>query len=264
MRDNVSYLEEIVAAYNLEGFKDVFWNLGQVVAWVETRSPFPVDALSDSTQDLARRDHSMRACVPHYAAEFADRSADQNGLARVKSPFQSIDDVRRAVLRSFQSGELAASGQWRDSSLREPIPSLDWADLTIEDSFKGEMIVRHRDGSLTPWKDIRVKGAEVVSAFAVPSAQLPASAPSAQALVSYRSGLPGKPTSKHLYLQKLSERIKAGQLAPTLKDEATFLKGWLKQTHPSAPPGGMSAIKNAIRDAYNQGKGQAPNIKISG
>ena len=45
MRDAVSYLEEIVAANNLEGFKDVFWNLGQVVAWVETRSPFPYRTL---------------------------------------------------------------------------------------------------------------------------------------------------------------------------------------------------------------------------
>src|SRR6516165_8428873 len=103
MADASSYLEELVATHHLEGFKDVFWNLGQVVAWVETRSPFPVDALSDSTKDLARRDHSMPPGLPHYAAEFADRSADENGLARIKPPFQSADDVRRAVLRSFQS-----------------------------------------------------------------------------------------------------------------------------------------------------------------
>jgi hypothetical protein len=83
MTDAISYLEEVVSAHNLEGFKDVFWNLGQIVAWVETRSPFPVDALSDSTKELARRDHSMPAGIPHYAAEFADRSADENGLARI-------------------------------------------------------------------------------------------------------------------------------------------------------------------------------------
>jgi hypothetical protein len=255
MRDDVSYLEEIVAANNLEGFKDVFWNLGQVVAWVETRSPFPVDALSDSTQDLARRDHSMPAGLPHYAAEFADRSAEQNGLARVKSPFQSIDDVRRVVLRSFQSGELAASGQRRGSFEREPIPSLEWADLTIEDSSEGEMIVKHRERSLAAWNDVRVKGAEVVSAFAVPLEQRPAS---------YRSGLAGKPSSKHLYLRKLSERIEAGELAPSLEEEAKFLKRWLELAHPSAPPSGISAIRNAIRALYNQGRHQAPNIKISG
>ena len=256
MRDDVSRLEEIVAANNLEGFKDVFWNLGQVVAWVQTRSPFPVDALSDSTQDLARRDHSWPPGFPHFAAQFADRSADQNGLARVKSPVQSIDDACRAVLRSLQSGGLAASGQRRGSFERVPIPSLEWADLTIEDSFRGEVIVRHREGYPAAWwGDIRIRGADVVSAFAVPSAQPPAS---------YRSGLVGKPTSKHLYLQKLSARIEAGELAPSLEEEAKFLKGWLEQEHPSAPSSGISAIRNAIRASYNEGRRQAPNIKISG
>jgi hypothetical protein len=80
------------------------------------------------------------------------------------------------VLRSFQSGELAASGRRRGSLFeREPIPSLEWADLTIENSSEGEMIVRHREGSLAAWNDVRVKGAEVVSAFPVPSTQPPAS-----------------------------------------------------------------------------------------
>src|SRR4029077_17633547 len=139
---------EVVSANKLEGFKDVFWNLGQIVAWVETRSPFPVDALSDSTKDLARRDHSMPAGLPHYAAEVTDRSADENGLARIKSPFQSTEDVRRAVWRSFQSGLLTASGQRRGLCDREPITSLEWADLTIADSFAGEMTVMHRDGAV--------------------------------------------------------------------------------------------------------------------
>jgi hypothetical protein len=169
--DTVSYLEEVVSANNLEGFKDVFWNLGQIVAWVETRSPFPVDALSDSTKDLARRDHSMPPGLPHHAAEFADRCADENGMARIKPPFQSRDDVRRAVLRSFQSGLLTASGQRRGSFDRELITPLEWADLTMDDSLAGEMTVRHREGWAEAWNDVRVKGDDVVSAFPMPTAR---------------------------------------------------------------------------------------------
>jgi hypothetical protein len=171
MTDAISNLEEVVTANNLEGFKDVFWNLGQIVAWVETRSPFPVDALSDSTKDLARRDHSMPAGLPHFAAELADRSADENGLARIKSLFRSVDDVRRAVLRSFQSGLLTASGQRRGSFDREPITPLEWADLTMDDSLAGEMTVRHRDGFVEAWTDVRVKGDDVISAFPMPAAR---------------------------------------------------------------------------------------------
>ena len=171
MTDANSYLEEVITANSLEGFKDVFWNLGQIVAWVETRSPFPVDALSNSTSALARRNHSMPPGLPHYAAEFADRCADESGLARKKSPFQSVDDVRRAVLRSFQSGLLTASGQRRGSSDREPITPLEWADLTMDDSLAGEMTVRHRDGAVEAWTDVRVKGDDVISAFPMPAAQ---------------------------------------------------------------------------------------------
>jgi len=170
MTDAISYLEEVVSANNLEGFKDVFWNLGQIVAWVETRSPFPVDALSDSTKELARRDHSMPQGIPHFAAEWADRCADENGLARIKLPFQSADDVRRVVLRGFQSGLLAASGQRRGSFDREPITPLEWADLTMDDSLAGEMTVRHRDGFVQAWTDVRVKSDEVLSAFPMPAA----------------------------------------------------------------------------------------------
>jgi hypothetical protein len=166
-----SYFDELVSAHDLEGCRDVFWNLGQVIAWVETRSLFPVDALSDSTKDLARRDHSMPAGLPHFAAELADRSADENGLARIKSPFQSVDGVRRAVLRRFQSGLLTASGQRRGSFDREPITPLEWADLTMDDNLAGEMTVRHRDGFVEAWSDVRVKGDDVISAFPMPAAQ---------------------------------------------------------------------------------------------
>jgi hypothetical protein len=171
MTDAVSHLEGVVSSHNLEGFKDVFWNLGQIVAWVETRSPFPVDALSDSTRELARRDHSMPPGLPHFAAEFADRCADENGLGKIKSPFQSTDEVRRAVLRSFQSNLLTASGQPRGSFDREPINSLEWADLTIDDSLAGEMTVRHREGYVAAWTDVRVKGEDVISAFPMPAAR---------------------------------------------------------------------------------------------
>lgn len=170
MTDAISLFDELVSAHGLEGCRDVFWNLGQVIAWVETRSPFPVDALSDSTPELARRDHSMLAGLPHFASEMADRSADENGLTKIKSPFQSIDEVRRVVLRSFQSGALAASGERRGSIGRETIPPLEWADLTIADSLSGEMIVHHREGVVPAWTDVRVKGSEVMAAFPMPAA----------------------------------------------------------------------------------------------
>ena len=166
MTDAIASLDELVSANRLEGFNDVFWNLGQIIAWVETRSPFPVDALSDSTRYLARREHSMPAGLPHFATEFAERRSEASGLARGPSPYPSIDDVRRAVLRSLQAG-LPSSGQRRGSFDREPIPRLEWADLTIDDSMAGEMTVRHRHGAAAAWTDVRVLKHDVLSAFPV-------------------------------------------------------------------------------------------------
>ena len=42
-----------------------------------------------------------------------------------------------------------------------------------------------------------------------------------------QSGLPGRPTSKHLVLEKLNERIKANEIEATLDSEATWLRDWL-------------------------------------
>jgi hypothetical protein len=66
-----------------------------------------------------------------------------------------------------------------------------------------------------------------------------------------QSGLPGRPTSKHLVLEKLNERIKANEIEATLDSEATWLRDWLGTKHSQAPQSGQSAIKNAIRETYN-------------
>lgn len=165
-------LQEVVAAHKLDGFEDVFWNVGQVVAWVQTRSPFPVDALSDSTRELAERDHSMPSGLPHFAADVADECADEAGLPRTARPFNSIDEVRRAVVRSFQAGAMTASGQRELWLIREPIPTLEWADLTMDDSVNGEMIVRHREGHAAAWLNVRVHREEVMRAFPPVSANV--------------------------------------------------------------------------------------------
>jgi hypothetical protein len=69
-----------------------------------------------------------------------------------------------------------------------------------------------------------------------------------------KSGLPGRPTSKSLYLVKLNERAETGEVADTLKAEAEFLFQWLKTTYPTHPLSGTSAIRNMIREDYNRSK----------
>jgi hypothetical protein len=66
------------------------------------------------------------------------------------------------------------------------------------------------------------------------------------------SGLPGRPSSKHLYRAEAERRIAQGDYPDTLAAFVRQLVDWLKQAHPKAAPGGESAIENAIRDIWQK------------
>lgn len=69
-----------------------------------------------------------------------------------------------------------------------------------------------------------------------------------------RSGVAGRPTSIHLVRIEFKCRVKRGELASTLGEEAEILSEWLANTHPLKPPATAKTIKNNIRDAYREAK----------
>jgi hypothetical protein len=158
-------LNEIVECHGLEGFNDPIWNLGQIVAWIWTRSPFPVDALSSETECLASRNHSMQPGIPHLALEFAQRCANENGLEQIRPQFADLDQVCLTLLRSFKAGKLSASGRHIESNGRKTIDVLDWADLVIGEGLTGELIVRHRGTGHAAWNDVIVERDLVLKVF---------------------------------------------------------------------------------------------------
>src|SRR5258708_2605745 len=105
-------LSEVVTRHGLDGFEDAFWNLGQVLAWIETRSPFAVDMLSD-TDALSKRSHSMPPTMPHHAADWAAHCAEQYGYPQFASPYSDAQQIYLAALRHFQSGQFLS---WRQES----------------------------------------------------------------------------------------------------------------------------------------------------
>ena len=71
---------------------------------------------------------------------------------------------------------------------------------------------------------------------------------------SYSTGLPGRPSSKHLIEGEFSRRRDHGEIAGTLAAEAEHLESWLAVTHREAPGASAKAIKNMIRTLYNEVK----------
>ena len=64
------------------------------------------------------------------------------------------------------------------------------------------------------------------------------------------SGMPGRPSPKHLYIEEMKRRAGCGLLCDTLAQEARDLRNWLKQKHPSLNPGTIKTIENAARGDY--------------
>jgi hypothetical protein len=67
----------------------------------------------------------------------------------------------------------------------------------------------------------------------------------------YKTGAPGRPTSKHLVEQEAKRRLDAGEIPKTLAEFSRQLAEWHRTTHPSAPQMVAHTIENSIRGMWN-------------
>ena len=70
------------------------------------------------------------------------------------------------------------------------------------------------------------------------------------------SGMAGRPTPKHLYIQEMRRRANDGLLQDSLAQETRDLLDWMGQKHPDLNPGTTGAIENVIRDDHRKLKAQ--------
>jgi hypothetical protein len=68
-----------------------------------------------------------------------------------------------------------------------------------------------------------------------------------------KSGLPGRPTSRHAILGEFRRRVASGIFLKVLSGEAEQLAEWLER-HPQYPPAGAGAIANMIREEHRAAK----------
>jgi hypothetical protein len=72
----------------------------------------------------------------------------------------------------------------------------------------------------------------------------------ALAPAAYKTGAPGRPSSKQLVTTKFDARRQRGETAKTVTLEAVALASWLSEKHPSAPQMTAKTIENQIRAAF--------------
>jgi hypothetical protein len=114
--------------------------------------------------------------------------------------------------------------------------------------FNDELYLVHY-GPAT-WTHLQVRKSDVLREFQIEEI------PDATKLFSYKSGAPGRPTSKHLVKMEFDARYQRGDAARSVKLEATALASWLGETHPNAPQLTTKTIENQIRSTFrNRGAG---------
>lgn len=146
-----------------------------------------------------------------------------------------------AFLKRLQSGELVATGYVASPKLDDPrrtIPADKWAFL------KPDFLNSTASGG----------GVEVVHVLVHP----PGFDASAMSPDPYRTGLPGKPSIKHLILGEFRRRATADEVQPTLAAEARALHEWAKREHTQAPTPTPRTIQNHIRLEYWRRKPKEP------
>jgi hypothetical protein len=67
-----------------------------------------------------------------------------------------------------------------------------------------------------------------------------------------KSGDPGRPTSKQLYIDEFNRRSQSGIVCATLSAESEYLSNWLRTTYPLQPTAEAGAIANRIRPLFLQ------------
>jgi hypothetical protein len=72
------------------------------------------------------------------------------------------------------------------------------------------------------------------------------------------TGLPGRPTSKHLLEPEMRRRATTRELLPKLGDECKYLAQWLLTAYPKAPHTTAKTIENSLRDLHRKLKPKPP------
>jgi hypothetical protein len=212
----------------------------------------------------------------------ADRLASERGGCANTDAL--IDDARKQLLEALFEGAIVAEGVMRHSTrypVHEPpiIECDEWVPIAqglwshercnnYEDSVYGidkviiawsDNYVEHldkRNGEIVECARIRLLRADIDREF-------PAREPAALGFDSLngpvpkisRTGVAGRPTSKHLVKCEMERRAKEGRLASSLAGEVRELRDWLQRQYPTVPQLTQSALQNALRCDYRRLKG---------
>ena len=192
-------------------------------------------------------------------------------LSKNLEDFGAWKDSVKRILPLISTGELQIVGRPSSGGPAQTIPSETFAGVLVSHALRDELSIIVGDDpwiSCTPYMDQQHWSSDFNDKLYL-SSYGPANWTHLQArkgdllreikfeagkdastLSVYKSGAPGRPSSKHLIKMEFEARCQRDETAKSVTLEAIALSRWLAETHPSAPQLTPKTIENQIRSAF--------------
>jgi hypothetical protein len=234
------------------------WTLIEAIAWITLRNPAVVrDAAPETMREggIFYAEHRLPDGRTKMVAEtglpgvsmmrltmFVGCAKRDNPAAQVLMPH----DAEAALLAALRTGQLTAHGTPRAGDPRTMEPR-DWRGLMLREDPHGTLIAEPAGTIGHHWWNVTLPRAALVERWPPLGA---VGAKSGAPEVSDRTGVAGRPTSRHLVVAEYVRRHEAGIALPRIGEEASALVRWLSATHPGLAPMTARTIETAIRPEF--------------
>lgn len=190
---------------------------------------------------------------------------------------RGVDIIKQCA----EGGALRTIGRRIGGSGYEEIPRLDWVGDAYLDmtTGSGTAALCPAGAGIRKWWDVRFSRADLDRLYALAThgatgqgvaahvdqnnaegngqppqiparLEIPRASATEPAGSKSQTGLPGRPSSRHLWTAEFRARISRGTLCDTLDAEAEALVSWLSGQHPDVARPTPKTVKNAIRQDY--------------
>ena len=218
----------MVTAREVDPFRETYWNLLQVVAWIETGDRALVARCSDQVSDYGS--HWSEVTLPDGRKELAEVPSDRPGLWQIgltaiynsAGTGNSFTQIERQFLDALAQEHIEVWGLANGEGSHRKIPPIEATELAIiEDRPRGwGVCLQPKDplrASTISWLNVRIRREEALSVWPDLLARAtPPNLPTAQ------DGIAGDKCSKaklkKWYNEYTAEHVRAGT-EPTNKEQ---------------------------------------------
>lgn len=234
------------------------WTLMEVLAWMVLRDP---GVVRDAAPETMRQggtflaEHSLPDGRTDMVADTGPPGIDMVRLTRLATMVKLEDptvlvlvphEAEAALLAALRAGKLTAHGKPHGGDIRAMEPR-DWRGLMLHEQPRGTLLALPAREIGQRWWNVTLPRAAVVELWPPLAGDGNEGGVSE---VSDRTGVAGRPTSRHLVVAEYRRRHEAGVALLQIGAEAKALVGWLSATHPGLAKMTARTIETAIRPEF--------------